>query len=441
MPIYIKVKGGDDRMRITDIFYSDFSLLVDGYIKAKTEKSVNTSYGSKATSYFENMFITFSLCDLSFIELIGLKSMCSNIIPIKISTDWGHFDITKESPIKEEYDDRIKKITRGLYTLSTMDRSTNKYPFEYDGLLLTGHYSFDVLARFEGCSIMSILGMFPESKFYNKEIGQFEVPEKSKLEDMLIRDFLKNLYSTIETKISTIDILTDIMFDTKFFSYVNSSTPVQLSHINTAIGEFRLLNNTQIRASEELRILNQNLNEFQLFYNGIDDFTYHVVINSSLQTFLTILLFSNFIYGEKDIKFIYGSDSLEYYIPDSLDSVTTRMESFLRLTEGLKQDIIKITKKESEKMNVSNVNIQGNTSLYGDVGTQTTKNQTSAFDRYGVYKLIPVSTYISYTLKFKKSEFEKFGKLIPTTYNTSELSGIIDKISNTILTIEKYFDK
>lgn len=438
------ITKGDLKMKVENVIYSDFSLLVDGYVKAKTENSGACTYGVKSDSYFENMVISFHLSHINFIELLALRKICSSILPLELVVDKMNCDITtaNSDDASKKCNEKFHQICKGLALIrQDIESVESPYPLEKDLVLLTGHYSFELVARFEGSSIMSIIGVFPESKFYNRGLGNFEIPDRDTLDNILITDFIKSLYSAVNSQLSSVDILTDIMMRDKFYSYVTPETPVKLSHITSSIGELRVLNNTQQNISSELRSMKQfrdiifREGESDKFIN--DDIIYHIVAKTPIQTYILLQLYSNFVYSTEDLKVVFASDDIEYMIPDEFDSFFARIQSFIGTNADLRQDIVKISKNESDKVSVNNVNILAESTRYGSTGTQTVKNQSSSFDRIGIYRLIPSSAYICYTLKFTKSDFEKFKLEIPVWAMTSDLQKILTNVDKFIKTIEK----
>ena len=432
-------------MKVEEVIYSDFSLLVDGYVKAKMENCGACTYGVKANSYFENMVISFHLSNISVIELLGLRKICSNILPLEISINKMNCDITSSNSDEssKECNETFHQLSKGLTSLrQNIEDIETSYRLEKDSVLLTGNYSFELIARFEGSNIMSIIGVFPESKFYNKGLGNFEVPDKETLDNILITDFIKSLYSVINSQLSSVDILTDTMMKDKFFSYVTPESNVKLSHITSSIGELRILNSTQQNIGAELRSIKQLRDIVFKPTGGIrkfinDDIVYHIVVTTPIQTYILLQLYSNFIYAEEDLKVIFASDDVEYFIPDELSGFFSRIQSFISSVSDLRHEIIKITKDESDKVSVNNVDILTDSDRYGRSGTQTVKNQSSSFDRIGIYRLIPSSAYIHYTLKFTKSDFEKLLSNIPDWVMTSDLEKIFTNINKFIKMIEK----
>lgn len=430
-------------MKVQEVIYSDFSLLVDGYVKAKMENCGAGTYGVKADSYFQNMVISFYLSDISFVELLGIRKICSSLIPVQVSVNEMNFDISSSNDNEKSKDcnDKFHQLSRGLVSLrNTINDAEVRYPFEKDSILLTGNYSFDLIARFEGSNIMSIIGVFPESKFYNHDLGNFEVPDKESLDNLLITDFIKSLYNTINSQLSSVDILTDIMIKDKFFSYLDPASSVKLSHITSSFGELRVLNSTQQGIVSEIRSIKQLRDSLPVydstkFFN--DDVVYHVTVMTPIQTYMLFQLYSNFVYSEEDLKVIFASDEVEYFIPDELTDFSSRIESFIGSMSDLRHEIIKISKDESDKMSVNRVDILTDSNKYGSKGTQTVKNQSSSFDRIGIYRLIPSSAYIHYTLKFTKSDFDKLKLDIPDYLKTSDLEKVFMNIHKFIKTIEK----
>lgn len=416
-------------MIVHDVIYSDFSLLVDGYVKAKTENCGAGTYGVKANSYFDNMVISFHLANVNFIELICVRKLCSSLIPLGISIVPTNFDISssKDNEIAKEYNNKFHKLAHNIESLrNSFDDRNIAYQFELDSVLLSGNYSFELIARFEGSNIMSIIGVFPESKFYNNELGNFEVPDKDSLDNMLISDFIKSLYGSINSHLSSVDILTDVMIQDKYFSYVNPESNIKLSHITSSLGEVRLLNGNSQTIAKELQGIKSFLRSFYSIYDFDsfckNDIIYHMVVTTPLQTYMVLQLYTDFIYSEDDIKVLFASNDNEYFIPDELEDYDARITSLIQGITNLIEEVVSISKEESNQNIVNNVSIIGDTSKYGSKGTQTIKNQSSVFDRIGIYKLIPSSTYIRYTLRFTKSDFERIISSIPTWLTTSDIS-------------------
>jgi len=394
-------------MKITKVTSSGITRLINAY-KASMNSQTPLKFSAKQAEFFENMEISLFLSDVKGIELITLRKWCSSLYVIdnnglsfrdKPATITNAVlrsnQIKNENDVKRERD--LSRLSEKIPSLEKYIRNKNPENLwdqdvdSIDSMYDIGSFRFKVLARFEGVNIMALLNAFPEYLLYVKGKRNEFIEEGTKaFENLCASQFIKNFFSYMETMLSGIDVLSDVRFNEEFLKYTNTMVPCVCTHIRNPLTELSMSSYTD--ANELIRDMKLLKTEASFMQYNIDvtkDFTYHFAVESSMETFLAFLAYTNLVYYHSDLKAIIGVKS-KYDIPSFLsDEMKIVYNDAIVALDTWRLDALKELSAEEK----------------ADNGTNNKKNVH--YSRLELYNFIPRAAKIKYMLHGTEKEFNE----------------------------------
>lgn len=393
-------------MKITKVTSSGITKLINAY-RASMNSQTPLKFSSKQAEFFENVEISLFLSDVKGIELITLRKWCSSLTVI--DHDGMSFrdrpavitnavlrsnQIKNENDVKRESD--LSRLSEKIPSLEKYIRNKNPENLwnqdidSIDGMYDIGSFRFKVLARFEGVNIMALLNAFPEYLLYDNGKHIFIEEGTKAFENLCASQFIKNFFSYMETMLSGVDVLADVQFNEEFLKYTTDLVPCVCTHIRNPFSELTMSSyNDANELIRDMKLLKSDATFTQYELDVSKDFTYHFAIESSMETFLAFLAYTNLVYYHNDLKAIIGVES-KYSIPSFLSD-----EMKIVYHDA-------ITALDTWRLNALN---ELSTEEKSDKGINKKKNVH--YSRLELYNFIPRAAKIKYMVHGSEKEFNE----------------------------------
>lgn len=421
-------------MRVMQVTSYGIDTLIHGYIQSIDENNP-MYYSYKKEQFFENCEIMMRIEDIRGMEFIMIKKFCPNITVLNIEdamTSYSPLDNYALSlPLSGEPDETFNAAAKKIKDVELSFSSTEDFihriandrgeTIEEHPLIKArdiGSMRINIIARFEGPAIMMLLSPFPETKLRRKNREWIEA-NTTDFANTCIREFRKNFYDMMETKLGSVDVLTDVQFNQNYFLYLSKNTmDAECIAIRSPYG---YINVTEARTSAQLvkeseSLLNQNKT---IITDEItdNDVSVHFAVVSDITTMMIFMALSNLVYYHEDFKAIAGVESV-LNIPENLNSDNAQLfANAAKNLDTLRLDFSKqLTDEEKEQKKVYKT---------------AEPSKPVHFKRIALYEYIPRTARIRYTIRGTladiRSFVEKAGRLeiVPDGFNK-----ILSKVRN-----------
>lgn len=399
-------------MKINKVTSSGMQKIIDGY-KATLNGYDRMTYGCRAETFFENAEISLFLSDVKGIELIVLRRFCPSMITIDDTTFFKSPEKITTVCLKSSSPKTQDDIKRENELIDLSNKISSLYNFivkrekdllDINTLADIGSLRFNVIARFDGVNILSLLDAFPENILFIRKLRDFATEGSSEFDNICGQQFVRNFYSFMEKILSGIDLLTDVRFDEEYFKILRNGKLIECTHIRNPIAELPISEYSS--ASElisNLQMIKAESSYRQYKINLKNDLSYHFCVDGSMETLLFFLAHTNFVQYYSDLKSITGVSS-RYNIPDSLYLDETRV-TFTDAVEALDSwrlnALSQLTKEEKAKAE--------------------NKNITTHYNRLELYNFIPRVARIRFVIHGTESEFLNFFESLESKNSTTPL--------------------
>lgn len=430
-------------MIIKDVYSSHINTVINGYKETAKSNAGITGYGKKSDMYFSNVEISFEITGVKAFELRFLKDFASEIVilsdyigrlttsPLTPECLHGEGDYYKN---KQDEVNALNQKLNGSYTaMAKMFEDTLQYPEELKLMMPLGAYQYDVIVRFKGMGILSILGVFPDMKLRNTKTKEFLDPDSKDFKSVMTTCFVMQFYNYAQSALEVVDVLTDVQMNNNFFNcfdIVNNKIAV-LSHINTPFGGVSCINiDPDLYKRKMAGILGSMKSSVANGHNidPLQNVDIYVACNMSLQSYIFFKTNSNLISYEDDLNTVVCEDSV-ISVPDDLpEEYKLVFIKNINQTDNFRKNALKVLKQEESEI-LKDIEKSKTERGYA---FQSKKRKSTSYTKIELYEYIPSCTRINCMMKFTCPEIEN---LVLKKSSTEEINLIMKwlvKFSNGI---------